>query len=47
MQELKKMDKFVGLCYYCREELYEGNLQIYENKPFHKKCIPAYKKMID
>lgn len=36
---------FVGLCVYCKEELSEEEMVLYDNKPFHKKCVEKYKEI--
>ena len=41
----EKMDRLVGICCYCGEDVYEDELEIYDNKPFHNKCIDKYKEI--
>ena len=38
-------NKFIGICYYCREEVLEKELKIYKDKPFHKNCISKFKEV--
>lgn len=40
-----KSNNFVGMCTYCREEVYENELKIYDDKPFHKKCVDKWKEL--
>ena len=39
------MNTFIGICYYCREDVYEDELVIQNDKPFHKKCVKKYKEV--
>ena len=34
--------RFIGICYYCKEEVLENELKIYNEKPFHKKCVDEF-----
>ena len=36
---------FIGICYYCREDVYENELVIHGDRPFHKKCIKDYTRL--
>ena len=38
-------NKFIGVCYHCREDVYEKELKVYNDKPFHKKCENKYKEI--
>ena len=39
------MNRLVGICVYCGEDLYEDDLEIYDDKPIHNKCINKYREV--
>lgn len=39
----QKTSRYIGICYYCREDVLEDKFVTYDDKPFHKKCVKKYK----
>lgn len=38
------MSRIVGKCFFCKELIYEKDIKVDYNKPFHKWCFKSFKK---